>query len=400
MIISNNKFSYLFSIANGLFPLILISSLTYQYGAEFLGKYFYTLSFISMSQVFIDYGFNLTGIRTTSQAYKKFGGGKTFWDNVSGIIAAKLILVCLILFFLVVFFALGLVDTYIVICFIVGSSLSIVDISWFYYAINQSIYYTSSMFALRLALLLPIVLLDQSVNSALLYTLLPSMLSSVASFYLVFLYVDDVFKCNALLVRPNPIVQLRDGWGMFVNSFAASFVVASWPVFLSLFLGTAELGVYGVANKIMRGLTSFLSPLPQFLIRSEFAGIKNIKFQVKVLFVVFALSPIVFLMCLPLGLYANFFGAEDNSLKNLVILYAVGYIFVSVSLFCATKMIVDKNEFILKWFILVSWLLSAIVIIYDAVLMPLVFEVILSLLSLVYIMIWSKIEKNSTRVLR
>ena len=232
MKISSNHYSYLFSIANGIIPLALISALTYRNGAGFMGEYFYALSLITMCQVLVDYGFNLTAIRTVSELYKEFGGKVQFWDNVVGVVCAKILLVIPIFFALCLLLFLGVMDVNIAIYFMIGAFLSVVDISWFFYGINASIYNSVCLFLLRLVFLVPILLMEQSTNSALVYSLLPLLLSPVLALCLVYVYINEVFKCKVRLIRPNPLTQLKDGWNMFANSFFAILAIVKSPMSL------------------------------------------------------------------------------------------------------------------------------------------------------------------------
>ena len=136
MVTKKNAINYTVHLINGLLPIILIVYLNGMSSLTFMGYFFKALAIIGTVQLFVDYGFNYSGIRSyrdLSVSNHSLQSRVNFFSNVilaKLLIGAAIVLVYILYshFFLPEFILADL--SYIVF----GVICSVTNFNWFFYA--------------------------------------------------------------------------------------------------------------------------------------------------------------------------------------------------------------------------------------------------------------------------
>jgi len=334
--------NYLLHILNGIVPFILIIILTRKYDLDFLGKYYYCFSIISIVQLFIDYSFSFSALRE----YKNIQSleHQILNDKINlflNIILSKVFISISLFSLLLIYVSVFHLENYIEIfyLFFLGVILSITNFNWFFYATDNSLKFSFLQLILRL-IFLNLFFLKLTFFNVLFVTFLPIIFSNLFLIFFIKIKNGASFKLRNFKLEVKR--KIWDGRNIFLNSILISVFISSWPIILRINLNNYQLGLYGIADKILKGLLSLITPLPNFILSSS----RNNNFIInrrKFLFLIILIVPIIFIL-IPNELLNFVIGKLVDGNRRLFNLYSLGFISGAINLITYTILIYYKRE--------------------------------------------------------
>lgn len=388
MLSNKDKVSYLVQMVNGVIPLLIISLLARNSGLSFTGEYFLALSIIGSTQALVDYGFNLSGVRSFAALLERRAAAADIWSLLFSIVAAKLLIAALLAAGVMVYTVIAAPANvlYVVSCVTVGVVLSVTNAAPLVFALKQSLRLSLVTFVARVIFMLPLFVIKPSLLVSLAVTLVPMLIANICSFVIAGACID--VSRREVKIKLNVLGQFAAGRSIFFNSILASLITTAWPLLLSYSLTRAELGAYGIADKIVRGLMTFVTPLPAFILASNrvagmfaIAGLVLKHRLYRIFLLVVLLAPVA-LMVLPDAVYQMFLGDAVIEHRMVLNVYVVGFLFYFCDLILYTYMIVAKREALYTPMVAVSFVLSfAVGYVFEVhVYTPLIYEALVALM--------------------
>jgi O-antigen/teichoic acid export membrane protein len=144
----------------------------------------------------------------------------------------------------------------------------------------------------------------------------------------------------------NLLSSFKEGGVVFANSIIISFVEVSWPLYLRLFTSAEIIGVYGLADKIVRGLMMTITPLQNFIIASNTSIAKFINSNPRytMLYIIFVVLIPVGFAFLPQQLLQLIFKDLSSEYRVLMDLYMFQFAFIFIMICVYTELIIEKKE--------------------------------------------------------
>jgi PST family polysaccharide transporter len=255
----NNFFSLsAVQAVNYIVPLITVPYLLRTIGTEKYGLLAFAGSFAAYFQVISDYGFNLTGVRDISQNRHD---NDALSRILSEIMSAKLflLLVSIILAVPIIHFVPRLnTDIYVYYWACIGAVGNSFFPLWFFQGIEKMAILATLNIASRVVnLLLMFVFIrkpEDFIN--LLY------ISAVCSWAITVIGIMVVVQSVRVRISiKNAITVLRSGFGIFTSQLWAAILASSNTFALGLFSSNKAVGVYAVADKIVKAAICLGVPL-------------------------------------------------------------------------------------------------------------------------------------------
>lgn len=213
--------------------------------------------------IITDYGFNLSAARKISifrEDKERVSGifSSVIFIKFSFMLISFLVLVGLVLAIpkfsserIVYFFAFGVV---------VGNVLSPV---WFFQGMERMKYITILNLLARIIFTVLIFLIIKK-QADYLYVPLIGSLGYIVAGFLSLLIVFKLFKITIRIPSlTSVIVELRDGWHIFISTVAISLYTVSNTFVLGLFTNNIIVGYYNAADKLIKAVQGLFSPVSQ-----------------------------------------------------------------------------------------------------------------------------------------
>lgn len=315
----NIGYSFLVNGGNYLFPFYVLFFASKILGNESFGIYAICTGLTVFFQVFIDFGFSLSGCREVSRNHNAF-------HNLSKILLsityAKLILV---------FFSFVLIIAYIVMfeikfyfeliiaagCVFLNSLIPF----WFYQGLGS---YKSITLIISIGRFISVLLAIFTVKGSgdLVYIFLSQFLGAFFSFSLVniYLFKDKYFSMWREIKLNDLIISFRLGWNTFGANLSSLVMANSGVLILGVYQGASVVGGFSIVDRIVKMLVSLVQPLSQvfFPINSlEFKsgwklGVKNTR--INNLFIIAYVIGIVSLVVLFIDTINKYFNFNDEDI--------------------------------------------------------------------------------------
>lgn len=249
--------------ANYILPLIILPYLVRVLGAEKFGLVMFAQSFAVFFNVFVDFGFNISGTREISLAREnKVKVGAIF--SAIMIIKLGLLIVAFSLLFLITnLFTRFSIDAEIYLLsfgVVIGQALFPI---WFFQGVEKMKIVT---FVNILSKVIFTVLVFFLINTELDYHKVPIfnslgfIVSGLLGFLLSFKYFEFTLPSIKLIKQ-----LLTDSFSLFVSNLASSCYTASNVFILGLFSGNTIAGVYSAMEKLILAVKNIYVPLYQAL---------------------------------------------------------------------------------------------------------------------------------------
>lgn len=396
-----NIINYSLHILNGILPIILILYLNSKSTLTFMGYFFKALAVIGTVQLFVDYGFNYSAIRS----YRELSTNDSTTQHRINFIYNLLVTKCLI--GIVVFLSFICYTKIFLTQFVIadlsyvffGVVFSLLNLNWFFYATDKSLEFNWILVILRIISFFILYILPLRLDSLLIINFAPYFLSNIV--LMLYLAYKQNSKKSIQLPKLEIVYMLKSGWTIFSNGIVISFLTMGWPIFLSKFLTIDMIGLYGLADRISRGLRNLIGPLPFLILSSHKQSSRGFNFPsfdqkyTKLLGLLLICVPLSF-MLLPnfiLGIVLK--GAVINY-RLLLNLYALGFIAGALNSLFYTYLIKFAKESLYLIYFFLAYVLgvSLGLLIGTYIFIPLLVEFILCILLVIKFFLEYNKSKN------
>ena len=390
MITTKNIFNYSIHLINGLLPIILIVYLNGKSSLTFMGYFFKALAIIGTVQLFVDYGFNFSGIRSyreLSVAVKPMQARINLFSNL--IIVKVLIGLIIILGYIlysIIFLPHFIVSDLSYVIF--GVLFSVTSFNWFFYAIDKSLEFNLILLVLRCLSFLLLFAIPIRLDNLLVINFAPFFISNLI--LMAYLLYKKFPRTDISMPSLEIIETFKSGWGIFSNGVIISFLTMSWPIFISKLISIEMVGVYGLADRISRGLRNLLGPLPFFILSRHSLANTDDKFtsinsKYAKIFGFLLISVPLFFMLVPSSMLGLVLKGDIINYRLLLNLYSLGFIAGALnSLFYTFLIKTSKESLYLIYFVMAYLLGIALGLLLETyIFMPLFVECILCLFLMV-----------------
>jgi PST family polysaccharide transporter len=252
---------YLLNIANYIFPLILIPYLIRVLGVENYGSYVFAYTVITYLGLIVRYGFDFSATRQVAIIRDDPQKINTVFSAVLIIqlfltIVSVIFLLALILFVekisahkTLYFYGVGI---------LLGTALFP---AYLFQGMENMKYITVINFIIKfISIVLIFILINTPADFELVLLLqsLGSVIGGIVSFILVF----HIFKMKFIWPKGNDIIlQLKDGWSLFVSTIGMSFYREFNIIILGFMTDDKIVGLYAPAEKMAKVAQSFTNPV-------------------------------------------------------------------------------------------------------------------------------------------
>jgi PST family polysaccharide transporter len=250
-------------IASYAAPLITLPWLTRALGPTGFGRLSFCMAVTNYFVLFADYGFNLSATRQIAVcAHDRMQRSRVFWNTIAvKALLAAMGLPCLVLLALCVR-QLGEVRYLLLINYlsVIGATLTPV---WYFQGIERQSTLSGITVAVRLMSIPPLFLFVHTPNDVPLAILINSAATVVCGLICLgyLMRIDHVDRAR---VDPGQLVAaLKGGWHLFVSTASISLYQATNTVVLGLVAGSAAVGQFSAAEKIIQASQSLLVPVSQ-----------------------------------------------------------------------------------------------------------------------------------------
>ena len=385
-----NLINYSLHILNGILPIILILYLNSKSTLTFMGYFFKALAVIGTVQLFVDYGFNYSAIRS----YRELSINDSTTQHRINFFYNLIITKCLI--GIVVLLAFICYTKILLTQFVIadlsyvffGVVFSVLNLNWFFYATDKSLEFNWILVILRIISFFILYTLPLRLDSLLIINFAPYFLSNIL--LMLYLVYKQYPKKPVQLPKLEILNMLKSGWTIFSNGIVISFLTMGWPIFLAKFLTIDMIGLYGLADRISRGLRNLIGPLPFLILSTHKQSSPGFNFQTfdkkytKLFGLLLICVPLIFMLVPNFLLGIVLKGAVINY-RLLLNLYALGFIAGALnSLFYTYLIKFSKESLYLIYFVLAYVLgIGLGLLIGTYIFMPLFVEFILCILLVI-----------------
>lgn len=261
------NFGYL-SILNGvniLLPLLVIPYLTNVIGAAHYGVYAYVLVLVQSINVVTQYGFQFSATKKISQHRDHHDFLEKYCSNV---LCARFIIatICVAIILLLSHWMLDTHDRFFMFVTALGMIYGDVFVpTWLFQGMEKMKYVTivnASAKILFTMLVFVLIIHPEDYQYILLLNSLGFMLAGLLSMILVRVQ----FKIS--LARPSikaVCTELREGFSLFLSMIGIDLYRNINVVVLNFFVSDAAVGVYALAEKVIKAAQSFITPISHAL---------------------------------------------------------------------------------------------------------------------------------------
>lgn len=261
------NFAYL-SILKGLdigLPLLIIPYLTHVLGTSYFGKYSFVLAIIQTINIFTSYGYLFSATKKISQNRDD----KYVVNQImNAVFAGRFIVATFIVVLVVMLSNIIFKDEYEWFMFLTAIGMIYGDIfipTWLFQGLEQMKYVTIVNAIAKLLftmLVFAIVTRQQDFK----YILLLNSLGCVTSAFFSMVLVKRMFKLHLFIPKWSVVrEELKDGFSIFLSTLGMSVYRNLNIIILNYFVSSSAVGIYALAEKVIKALQSLINPISQAL---------------------------------------------------------------------------------------------------------------------------------------
>ena len=246
---------------NLILPLILLPYLVRTLGMELYGLIAFSTAFVFYFQVLTDYGFNLTATREIAIHRNNQPKIIEIYNSVM-IIKSFLLIACFIIMTIIVFSFKILRDNYEIYYLTYGIVIGNVLLpTWLFQGMEKMEYMTILNFISKVSFTTLIFLFVTKQEDYLLVPIFTSagyIISGLLSFSIIKKSFKIEFSKQSIKILKT---YIKDGWYVFLSQLKITFFSSSNILILGIFTGNVEVGYFSSAEKIIRTLSAFHTPV-------------------------------------------------------------------------------------------------------------------------------------------
>ena len=293
---------------NYLLPLITIPYIIRVIGTDKFGTVALAQAVLGFLSIIVDYGFSLSATRDIS-IYREDKNklSKIFSEVI--IVKLLLCLFCFIILYLISFIFSKIGQE--VLLYFMGFSLvigqSIIPV-WFFQGIEKMKYLTYlNLTSKAIGTILIFILITSPADY--IYIILLSSLGNIISGIIGLWIIFNKFSIKLWLPSTsNIIIQLKDGWPIFLSNFSIASYNNSNILILGMFASNTIVGYYSIVEKVilvMRQLLgSFSSAIFPHICKISIISYDEIKSFLKIIFIPFSI--IIFIVCSCIFVFSSY----------------------------------------------------------------------------------------------
>lgn len=261
------NFAYL-SILKGLdigLPLLIIPYLTHVLGTSYFGKYSFVLAIIQTINIFTSYGYLFSATKKISQ---NRDDKHVVNQIMNAVFAGRFIVATFIVVLVVMLSNVIFKDEYEWFMFLTAIGMIYGDIfipTWLFQGLEQMKYVTIVNAIAKLLftmLVFAIVTRQQDFK----YILLLNSLGCVTSAFFSMVLVKRMFKLHLFIPKWSVVrEELEDGFSIFLSTLGMSVYRNLNIIILNYFVSSSAVGIYALAEKVIKALQSLINPISQAL---------------------------------------------------------------------------------------------------------------------------------------
>ena len=261
------NFAYL-SILKGLdigLPLLIIPYLTHVLGTSYFGKYSFVLAIIQTINIFTSYGYLFSATKKISQ---NRDDKHVVNQIMNAVFAGRFIVATFIVVLVVMLSNVIFKDEYEWFMFLTAIGMIYGDIfipTWLFPGLEQMKYVTIVNAIAKLLftmLVFAIVTRQQDFK----YILLLNSLGCVTSAFFSMVLVKRMFKLHLFIPKWSVVrEELKDGFSIFLSTLGMSVYRNLNIIILNYFVSSSAVGIYALAEKVIKALQSLINPISQAL---------------------------------------------------------------------------------------------------------------------------------------
>lgn len=261
------NFAYL-SILKGLdigLPLLIIPYLTHVLGTSYFGKYSFVLAIIQTINIFTSYGYLFSATKKISQ---NRDDKHVVNQIMNAVFAGRFIVATFIVVLVVMLSNIIFKDEYEWFMFLTAIGMIYGDIfipTWLFQGLEQMKYVTIVNAIAKLLftmLVFAIVTRQQDFK----YILLLNSLGCVTSAFFSMVLVKRMFKLHLFIPKWSVVrEELKDGFSIFLSTLGMSVYRNLNIIILNYFVSSSAVGIYALAEKVIKALQSLINPISQAL---------------------------------------------------------------------------------------------------------------------------------------
>lgn len=246
---------------NLILPLILLPYLVRTLGMELYGLIAFSTAFVFYFQVITDYGFNLTATREIALHRNNQPKIIEIYNSVM-IIKSFLLIACFIIMTIIVFSFKILRDNYEIYYLTYGIVIGNVLLpTWLFQGMEKMEYMTILNFISKVSFTTLIFVFVTKKEDYLLVPIFTSagyIISGLLSFSIIKKSFKIEFSKQSIKILKT---YIKDGWYVFLSQLKITFFSSSNILILGIFTGNVEVGYFSSAEKIIRTLSAFHTPV-------------------------------------------------------------------------------------------------------------------------------------------
>lgn len=246
---------------NLILPLILLPYLVRTLGMELYGLIAFSTAFVFYFQVLTDYGFNLTATREIALHRNNQPKIIEIYNSVM-IIKSFLLIACFIIMTIIVFSFKILRDNYEIYYLTYGIVIGNVLLpTWLFQGMEKMEYMTILNFISKVSFTTLIFVFVTKKEDYLLVPIFTSagyIISGLLSFSIIKKSFKIEFSKQSIKILKT---YIKDGWYVFLSQLKITFFSSSNILILGIFTGNVEVGYFSSAEKIIRTLSAFHTPV-------------------------------------------------------------------------------------------------------------------------------------------
>lgn len=262
----NNFINYsLFQASKYIVPFITIPYIIYILGVEKFGIISLAQGVANYIRVGVDYGWNILGVQYIARAA----------DNedeqgriLSIILAQQLLLSCV--GFVLLLIGIVLIPKYSENAWVFMAAFGLIPgnmllVPWYFVGMQKVKFLNQSFLIARLIYVLAIVLFLKMLNGMIWVPLFNSISLLLAGFINIYI-IKYKFGIKFYMPRIGDIKRyFREGWHIFISYFSTNFYRNSNVIILGFFTNNYFIGVYSLAEKVIKVIQGTFMPLSQTL---------------------------------------------------------------------------------------------------------------------------------------
>jgi len=262
----NNFLNYsLFQASKYIVPFVTIPYIIYVLGIEKFGIISFAQGVTNYIRVGVDYGWNILGVQYIARASEN--------ETEQGQILSTILVQQLLLSFagfIILFASILLISKYSDNAFVFIAAYGLVPgnmliAPWYFVGMQKVKFLNQSFLIARLLYVLAIVLFLKTLNSMIWVPIFNSVSLLIAGFINIFIIRFKFGIKYSIPTRRDIVRYFREGWHIFLSYFSTNFYRNSNVIILGFFTNNYFIGIYSLAEKIIKVIQGTFMPLSQTL---------------------------------------------------------------------------------------------------------------------------------------